>query len=120
MFVAKFTQVSSDKFETDKNGNFPFIGEIMCGTATASLYNGTMFMRDGWIPNKLYACENVSEIYEGKKQTNVQIISEISIIEFMTLRKELGVAKLNRADATAPNAEGVNAEANAEEVDAEA
>jgi len=43
MFVAKFQQVNSAKFNTDKNGNFPYIGEIIAGKATGSIINGTMF-----------------------------------------------------------------------------
>ena len=35
MFVAKFQQVTSSKFNADKNGNMPFIGKILAGTARA-------------------------------------------------------------------------------------
>lgn len=98
MFVAKFAQVSSDKFTSDKNGNMPFIGEVLAGKAKASLINGTMFLRNGFAPNKLYACENVVEDYEGTPQVRVQIISEVSVLEFMQLRTALGTGQLVRSE----------------------
>lgn len=96
MFVAKFAQVNSDKFESDKNGNMPFIGEVLAGKATASLINGTMFLRNGLKPQTLYACENVIEDYNGTPQVRVQIISEVSIVEFLSLKTVLGTGKLVR------------------------
>ena len=88
MFVAKFQQVQSDKFKSDKNGQKPFIGEVLAGTSHGSIINGTMFQRDGLLPNKLYACENYKE--EGFDGVQTRIISEVSVIEFMSLRTALG------------------------------
>lgn len=92
MFVAKFNQVTSDKFSADKNGNMPFIGEVLAGQARGTVVNGTMFQREGLQPNKLYACENtIDPQYPDNVQ--VKIISEISIVEFMGLRTHLGEGK---------------------------
>ena len=50
MFIAKFQQVNSIKFDADKNNNMPFIGEVLAGTATGTIINGTMFQREGLKP----------------------------------------------------------------------
>jgi hypothetical protein len=94
MFVAKFNQVTSDRFTADKNGNMPFIGEVLAGSSRGALINGTMFHRNGFAPNKLYACENFTdEEYPDSIQT--RIIAEVGIIEFMSLRTALGAPKNN-------------------------
>ena len=93
MFVAKFSATSGAPFVADKNGNFPMIGEVLAGTATGSIINGTMFQRDGLVPNKLYACENtIDEEYPDNVQTKV--ISEVGILEYMSLRTTLGAGKV--------------------------
>lgn len=102
MFVAKFNQVSadSDKFTADKNGNMPFIGTILAGKAKGSLINGTIFERDGLKTQKMYLCQNEIEEYtnpdtgEVTNQIRVVVLSEISPIEFIQVKKELGVGKL--------------------------
>ncbi len=97
MFVAKFSQTQGEPFTSDKNGNMPFIGDILSGTATGSIINGTMFTRNGLEPNKLYACENyVDENYPDNQQ--VKVIAEVSILEYMKLRTVLGQGK--RVDVT--------------------
>lgn len=90
MFIAKFQQVNSTKFNTDKNGNFPFIGEILSGKATGSIINGTMFQREGLEPNKAYLCQNTIEEYEGKEQVRTSIISAVSLLELKPLMDQLG------------------------------
>jgi len=93
MFIAKFQQVNSEKFNPDKNGNMPFIGNVLAGKAKATLMNGTMFQREGLEPNKLYLCENTyNEEYENYDTT---IISVVSLLEFSTLRTELGKPQLS-------------------------
>lgn len=92
MFVAKFNQVTSDKFTADKNGNMPFIGEVLAGSSKGSIINGTMFHRNGLKEQTLYACENfVDDEYPDNVQT--RIISEVSVVEFMSLRTALGAPK---------------------------
>jgi len=94
MFLAKFQQVTSDKFEADKNGNNPFIGEVLAGTATGSLINGTIFTRDGLESNTLYACDNfVDSEYPDNIQT--RILGKVSFSEYNSLSKELGQGRLN-------------------------
>ena len=99
MYLAKFQQVNSDKFKADKNNNMPFIGEVFAGKSTGSIYNGTMFEREGLKTNKLYLCDNhVDEDYPENVQT--RIISEVSLLEVKELRDQLGspkfeVTKLN-------------------------
>ena len=89
MFLAKFTQVSSDKFVADKNGQMPFIGTVLAGTARGTIINGTMFVREGLIPNKVYACDNFTDPnYPDNVQ--VQVVSEVSLLEYNSLRAQLG------------------------------
>ena len=102
MFVAKFKQVDSPKFKADKNGNNPYIGEILSGTATGSIINGTMFIRDGLEENKQYLCQNVIEEYEGTEQVQTQVISLVSLVELKPLMDQLGPGRLVRAEVEAP------------------
>jgi hypothetical protein len=97
MFLAKFQQVNSDKFSADKNNNLPFIGEILAGKATGSIYNGTMFQREGLLTNKVYLCDNFVEDYDGKEQVNTRIISEVSLLEIQPLMTQLGEGVLEVA-----------------------
>ena len=93
MFVAKFSATTGAPFVADKNGNFPMIGEVLAGTAKGTLINGTMFKRAGLEPNKLYACDNsTSEDYPDNVQ--VDVVSSVSIIEYLELRSVLGAGKL--------------------------
>lgn len=92
MFVAKFTQTTGEPFTSDKNGNLPFIGEVLTGSAKGTLINGTMFIRNGMEVNKLYACENfVDPEYPTNQQ--VRMIAEVSVRDFLGLRTELGAPK---------------------------
>lgn len=90
MFIAKFNQTTGSPFTSDKNGHFPFIGTVLAGKSTGTLINGTMFLRDGLMPNKAYLCDNIIEEYEGKPQVRVQIIGEVPMLEFVALRTQLG------------------------------
>jgi len=93
MFLAKFQQVNSDKFSADKNGNMPFIGEVLAGKATGTIYNGTMFQRENLLENRVYLCDNhIDSEYPDNVQT--RIISEVSLLELQPLRTQLGEAKL--------------------------
>lgn len=113
MFVAKFNQVQSDsdKFTADKNSAMPFIGEVLAGKATGTLINGTMFIRNGLSSNKLYACENIVEDYENpvtgvvSPQVRVQVISEISVLEYVALKPTLGAPVLAIAPQVEPKPE---------------
>ena len=101
MFLAKFQQVTSDKFSADKNNNKPFIGEVLAGSATGTIYNGTMFIREGLETNKVYLCDNhIDEEYPKNVQTT--IISVVSLLEIKDLRDQLGSAKLNVATSSSP------------------
>ena len=107
MFVAKFTPTSQAPFVSDKNGNFPFIGTVVAGTASAAIMNGTMFKREALEPNQLYLCDNhIDPEYPDNAQTTV--IAKVSITEFMELRTSLGAGKLVRE---AINADPIGAEA---------
>ena len=97
MFVVKFSETTSEPFIADKNGNMPFIGELLCGKASSTLMNGTMFKRANLVPNKLYACENYTEEYEGKEQVRLRVISEISLLEYQEVRTKLGKPVLSTA-----------------------
>jgi hypothetical protein len=95
MFLAQFQQVTSDKFEADKNTNKPFIGDVISGQATGSLINGTMFVRNGLKPYPaMYACENfVDSEYPDNVQTRV--LTEVDALGYIPLQRELGPGKLN-------------------------
>ena len=95
MFVATFAPTTGSPFTSDKNGNMPFIGTILAGTSRGALINGTMFTRDGRSSGKMYFCENFEEEYEGKTLTRVRIIAEVSVVEYLTLRTQLGTGKLS-------------------------
>ena len=93
MFLAKFQQVTSDKFTADKNNNMPFIGEVIAGKATGTIYNGTMFQREGLHTNRVYLCDNhIAPEYPDNVQT--RIIAEVSLLELQPLRTQLGEAVL--------------------------
>jgi hypothetical protein len=96
MFLAKFQQVTSDKFKGDKHKTKPFIGEILAGVATGSLINGTMFGRNGLEENVMYACDNFTdEEYPDNIQTRV--LSKVSLLEYNALAAQLGAGNLNLA-----------------------
>lgn len=117
MFIAKFAQVSADsqKFIADKNENLPYIGEVFAGKATGTLVNGTMFERNGYSTDTLYACENIVEPYENPvtgvvtKQSRVQIVCKVSVIEYQILKKELGAPKFEPLTQDVPAKEGAPA-----------
>lgn len=107
MFVAKFTPTAQAPFVSDKNGNFPFIGTVVAGTAQAAIMNGTMFKREALEPNMLYLCDNhIDNEYPDNTQTTV--IAKITITEFMELRTTLGSGKLVREEVAT---EAIGAEA---------
>lgn len=120
LFVAKFARTSGAPFIEDKNGNFPMIGEVLAGTAKGSIINGTIFEREGYETGVLYLCNNsVDEEYPDNVQTN--IISKVTVLEFMQLSKDLGVGRViltssdedteeETAPATAPAKAGKKAE----------
>lgn len=100
MFIAKFQQVNSTKFSQDKNNEFPFIGEVLAGRATGTIINGTMFNREGLMPNKAYLCQNVIEEYEGKNQVRTTVISSVSLLELKPLMDQLGKGILDVESST--------------------
>lgn len=112
LFVAKFDKVSdTGTFETDKNGRLPYIGTVLAGIAKNSIYNGTMFQRENRKEGQMYLCENVvTTDEEGNKYNNINIISEVTVTEFMAIRKELGEGILSRPTASSTSAPTVVAE----------
>lgn len=111
MFVAKFNSTNGAPFVADRKGNYPYVGTVVAGASRNAIMNGTMFELQGLQPNKLYLCDNVdSTLEDGKQVVNVEIISEVSALDFITFRKELGAGVLNRAEVAEPAAP-VDAEA---------
>lgn len=106
-FVAKFatvTPTADSNFATDKNGRLPVIGTILAGIAVGSIVNGTIFQRENLTEGKMYLCENYrDEEYPDYPQT--RIISEVSPLELLAMRKDLGEGKLVRAKASDAPAE---------------
>lgn len=104
LFIAKFAQVSgSEHFEADKNGNLPFIGTLLAGKAKGTLINGTIFGREGLKVGQLYLCQNTTqENIDPDKPAliNVEIVSEVSPLDFVAMSKDLGEPVLVRPKAT--------------------
>lgn len=97
MFAAKFTQVSplSDKFETDKNGEMPFIGTVIAGKARGTLINGTIFKREKFKAGVVYLCNNTVAEFDGQERINTEIISEVNNpLDILTLEERLGAGVL--------------------------
>ena len=98
VFVARFDVVNNKnaKFETDKNGNLPFIGTLLGGKAHSLIINGSVFKEQKLIPNKAYLCQNVERPYtdestgETKVGVDVQILSVLSPLEMIEALKEVG------------------------------
>lgn len=111
MFIAKFSVVdnTNGQFSPDKNGNLPLIGDVLAGTARASIVNGTIAQRENIEPNVMYLCDNEHRDYtnpdtgEVSKQIDVKIIAKVSVLEYAALRKELGTGKLVRQVETVEN-----------------
>ena len=98
MFIATFQQVSSDKFKADKNGagEMPFIGKLVAGKAKATIISGTFFKHNKYIPQRLYVCQNITTTLEdGRVVQNVDIISEISVVDLAPMVAQLGAPMLN-------------------------
>lgn len=105
MFVAKFSHTTGEPFKADKNGNYPMIGTVVAGKAKGSIINGTIARREGIEANKLYACDNsVNPEYPDNVQTDV--LSQVTVLEFVELRKELGAPVSVGAEVEAPAAIG--------------
>lgn len=101
MFIAKFQQTNTDKLKADRHNVKPFIGEVLYGKATGTLYNGTMFQREGLEPNRLYLCENfVTE--ERPDLIQVRIMSSVPLLELKALADQLGEAVLDIKNASTP------------------
>ena len=104
MFIAKFTQTQGEPFTADKNGNYPFIGNVMAGKARGTLFNGTMAQREGIEVQVLYLCENfVDPEYPDNQQ--VKIVGKVGMLEYIEFCKVLGEGKLLRENVQV--AEGV-------------
>lgn len=90
-FVATFQQTNNaEKFKTDINGNFPFIGKVLAGTSTGSIINGTMFQSERLLENKAYLCYNEQIEWNDKLITHCRVITEISSLELPALMAQLG------------------------------
>lgn len=120
LFIAKFAQVSgTETFEADKNGNLPFIGTLLAGKAKGTLINGTIFQRENLKVGQLYLCTNVSTPNidpDRPDLINVEIVSEVSPLEFVAMRKDLGEPLLVRPKATEEAEEAVVATVDEAEV----
>lgn len=99
MFLAKFSQVTSDKFTADDKGEMPFIGELKGGIAKATLINGTFFKVRKYKPNKMYACQNIKvnvELKDGTRKDvwNVDILDEVPVMDLKDMLEQVGKPQL--------------------------
>lgn len=92
MFLASFSQVSSnsERFTADKNGNLPYIGNVVAGKSTSFIINGSVFEQQELKPRGMYLCQNVPQEYEGETYQTVSIVSEVSAIDIIPMSKQLG------------------------------
>ena len=99
MFVAKFNSTSGAPFAPDKNGNYPFIGSVICGKYHGSIINGSIFEREELAIQQLYLCQNTLATDSdglvitdsGDNQIyNTEVISKVTIPELIGVQKELG------------------------------
>lgn len=93
MFIAKFNQATSEEFNADKHGTMPYIGEVLAGQSRGTIMNGTMFERGDNKVGKLYLCDNHVDP-EYPDNVNTTIIAEVGVMDFITLRKDLGAPSL--------------------------
>lgn len=97
-FIVRFNPVApeSTKFIADKNGNMPLIGEVFAGKYYSSIVNGTRAQREGIVAGKLYLCTNTAvEVAdpatgELREMFNTTVVSEVSAIELIKLKADLG------------------------------
>lgn len=101
MFIAKFQQVSenSEKFNPNKNGEMPFIGEVNAGPYYGALIDGTIFKNEGYEVGVNYACSNRLRDYvnpetgEVTKKADTIIIQKLEKFdEIVQAHKSLGAA----------------------------
>lgn len=117
MFIAKFNQATSEEFIADKHGTMPYIGEVLAGQSRGTIMNGTMFERGDNKVGKLYLCDNHVDP-EYPDNVNTTIIAEVGVMDFITLRKELGAPSLKLSAKSQQAA--VNANEVEDEVEADA
>jgi hypothetical protein len=114
MFLAKFTQTTSDKFLPNaKTGEMPFYGDLLAGTARTLIIDAEWFHTQGLKPQTLYLCDTVTTEYEGKTRNQVKIMTEYGndIEAIIKARKLLGAPKLITATQTVESKSTVEAEA---------
>lgn len=105
MFIAKFVQTTnSEIFKEDSKENLPFIGDLIAGTATGTIYNGTMFLRNEFKPGVAYLCNNfVTKEYPKNVQT--LIIAEIPMMDLIPMMAQCGPIHLARKAKTSETPE---------------
>jgi hypothetical protein len=101
MFLAKFNKVDNkgNKFPADKNASLPYIGTLFAGKSTGTLINGTIFEREGYSTERIYACTNVERPYTNEDGdtimvTDTVIMQPVSTLELPELMKQLGAPVL--------------------------
>ena len=95
MFIAKFNQASSNakNINPNRHGQMPYMGTVLAGIATTSIVDAVIFENGNNQPGALYLCENGEREYEGKVYPTLEIVSAVTAIEYMSIRKELGAGK---------------------------
>ena len=102
MFICRFNQTTNhETFRASRTtGELPFIGTVLAGTFHSSIMNAGSAAIQGIKEGKLYACENVPSVNRetgelirtqaGEQVYDVQIVAEVSVLELVALKKELG------------------------------
>lgn len=110
MFVAKFNQANSAKFKADKNGNYPFVGTVLAGTAQSTIINGTLGMQEGIESGASYLCENTPN-EEYPQYPNTVIVGKVDMLQYAQLRTALGAPRLQQPVVDTETGEVVEAKA---------
>ncbi len=87
-FIGKFSQAEGTNFKANKNGDRPFIGTVLAGTAHSTIIDGTMFRRTGLDINKMILCSNEQEPYEGVERWRCTAIAEADLASLILMQKE--------------------------------
>jgi len=87
-FIGKFSVAQGANFKANKNGDVPYIGTVLAGTAYSTIIDGTMFRQTGLDPNKMILCSNEQEPYEGVQRWRCTAIAEADLASLILMQKE--------------------------------
>lgn len=92
MFIATFSQTSSEKFtRSTQTGELPFIGTLVAGKAHGTIINHDIFVANQCVPNQMYLCTETPATKEGYEHLfNIVVLQPVTAVEAVTLLPTLG------------------------------